>query len=204
MMAPKGLFIVVSAPSGAGKSSICQRLLALCPEMQFSVSYTSRPPRPNEVDGQDYHFISREAFQTRIAQGEFVEWVENFNHYYGTSLRQMNETLAQGADLLLDIEPRGAKTVKENFKDGVFVFVLPPSLEELGDRLKKRGHESDEAIQTRFSQAASEIKEVSWYDYSIFNDDLDTAVSQLRAIYLAEKCRTGRLAHKINRLLSSM
>lgn len=200
-MAAKGLFIVVSAPSGAGKSSICQRLLALCPEMQFSVSYTSRPPRPNEVNGQDYHFISREDFQTRIAQGEFVEWVENFDHYYGTSVRQMQETLARGMDLLLDIEPRGAKTVKENFKDGVFVFVLPPTLKELRDRLKKRGHESDEAIQKRFAQAASEIKEVSWYDYTIFNDDLDTAVSQLKAIYMAEKCRTERLADEIGRLL---
>ncbi|MFO7570198.1 MAG: guanylate kinase [Smithellaceae bacterium] len=201
MMAAKGLFIVVSAPSGAGKSSICRRLLQLCPGLHFSVSYTSRPPRPNEVNGQDYHFVSRDDFQARIAQGEFAEWVENFGHFYGTSVRQMKETLAQGTDLLLDIEPRGAKIVKEKFADGVFVFVLPPSVAELQNRLEKRGHESAEAIKTRFAQAASELKEVSWYDYTVFNDDLDTAVDQLMAIYTAEKCRTGRLSEEIEQLI---
>ncbi len=123
----KGLFIVVSAPSGAGKSSICQRLLQACPEIKFSVSYTSRPPRPNEVNGKDYYFISREEFQERIKQGEFVEWVENYGHLYGTSRKTMEEFLQKGNDLLLDIEPRGAKKIKQKFKGGIFVFVLPPS-----------------------------------------------------------------------------
>ena len=188
----------MSAPSGAGKSSICRRLLAACPEIEFSVSYTSRKPRPNEINGKDYHFISREDFQRRIDQGEFVEWVENYGNLYGTSGQSINDVLSTGKDLLLDIEPRGAKEIKAKFADGVFVFVLPPSLDELLNRLEKRGHESTEAIKTRFAQAESELKEVLWYDYAVFNEDLETAARQLIAIYRAEKSRTSRLQGKIN------
>ncbi len=197
-MSDQGLVIVMSAPSGAGKSSICRRLLAACPEIEFSVSYTSRTPRPNEINGKDYHFISREDFQRRIGQDEFVEWVENYGNFYGTSGKSMNEVLSRGKDLLLDIEPRGAKEIKKKFKDGIFVFVLPPSLDELLHRLEKRGHESAEAIKTRFAQAEGELKEVLWYDYAVFNEDLETAARQLIAIYRAEKCRTNRLQSKIN------
>jgi guanylate kinase len=196
-MSKEGLFIVVSAPSGAGKSSICQRLLAACPEIKFSVSYTSRKPRPGEIDGKDYHFISRDEFQKRVDQNEFVEWVENYGHLYGTSIKAMEDFFHSGKDLLLDIEPRGAKEVKQKFKKGIFVFVLPPSRLELLKRLEKRGHETDEAIKTRFAQAESELKEISWYDYTIFNEDLETAANQLIAIYVAEKCKRSRLKDKI-------
>jgi len=192
-MSKKGLFIVVSAPSGAGKSSICQRLLQACPELKFSVSYTSREPRPNEINGKDYYFISRDEFQRRIDQNEFVEWIENYGHLYGTSIKTMEDFFEKGNDLLLDIEPRGAKKVKQKFRKGIFVFVLPPSRVELLKRLEKRGHETDEAIKTRFAQAESELKEISWYDYIIFNEDLETAASQLIAIYVAEKCKRSRL-----------
>ena len=192
-MSKKGLFIVVSAPSGAGKSSICQRLLQACPELKFSVSYTSREPRPNEINGKDYYFISRDEFQRRIDQNEFVEWIENYGHLYGTSIKTMGDFFEKGNDLLLDIEPRGAKKVKQKFRKGIFVFVLPPSRVELLKRLEKRGHETDEAIKTRFAQAESELKEISWYDYIIFNEDLETAASQLIAIYVAEKCKRSRL-----------
>ena len=197
-MSDRGLVIVMSAPSGAGKSSICRRLLAACPEIEFSVSYTSRKPRPNEINGKDYHFISREDFQRRIDQGEFVEWVENYGNLYGTSGQSINDVLSTGKDLLLDIEPRGAKEIKAKFADSVLVFVLPPSLDELLNRLEKRGHESTEAIKTRFAQAESELKEVLWYDYAVFNEDLETAARQLIAIYRAEKSRTSRLQGKIN------
>jgi guanylate kinase len=196
-MSKKGLFIIVSAPSGAGKSSICQRLLTACPEIKFSVSYTSREPRPGEVDGKDYYFISRDEFQGRIDQNEFVEWVENYGHMYGTSIKFMEDYSQKGKDLLLDIEPRGAKKVKQKFKKGIFVFVLPPSRGELLKRMEKRGHDTDEAIKTRFAQAESELKEISWYDYVIFNEDLETAASQLIAIYVAEKCKRSRLKDKI-------
>lgn len=196
----KGLIIVVSAPSGTGKSTICRRLLAACPEIKFSVSLTSRTPRPNEINGKDYHFISHEDFQRRIDEGEFVEWVENYGQFYGTSVKVINNVLNHGKDLLLDIEPRGAKAIKEQFPDAVFVFVLPPSPDELLKRLKKRGHESQEAIKIRFSQSNSELKEVLWYDYTIFNEDLETAVFQMISIYHAEKCKTIRLCGKIDRV----
>ena len=201
MMSKKGLFIVVSAPSGAGKSSICQRLLQACPELKFSVSCTSRPPRPNEINGKDYYFISRDEFRRRIDQNEFVEWIENYGHLYGTSIKVMEDFFEKDNDLLLDIEPRGAKKVKQKFKKGIFVFVLPPSRVELLKRLEKRGHETGEAIKTRFAQAESELKEISWYDYIIFNEDLETAASQLMAIYVAEKCKRSRLKDKIKKYI---
>ena len=195
----KGIFIIVSAPSGAGKSSLCQRLMQAYPEIKFSVSYTSRHPRPNEVNGKDYHFISREEFQNRIDQGEFIEWVENYGNLYGSSRKVIDELIRDGGDLLLDIEPRGAKNVKKEFKGGVYVFVLPPSRSELLKRLEKRGHETDEAIQKRFKQAESELKEISWYDYVIFNKDLKTAINQLISIYIAEKCKRSRLQNEIKK-----
>jgi guanylate kinase len=203
-MSIKGLFIVVSAPSGTGKSTICRRLLSTCPEIKFSVSFTSRPPRPNEVNGKDYFFITREDFQARIVKGEFVEWVENFDHFYGTSGKMMNDVLESGQDLLLDIEPRGAKKIKKAFKDGVFVFVMPPSLNELLNRLEKRGHENEETIKKRFAQAESELKEVSWYDYTVFNDNLELAANQLVSIYIAQKCKTSRLRNEINKFVNKI
>ncbi|MCK7511073.1 MAG: guanylate kinase [Desulfobacterales bacterium] len=197
----KGLFIVVSAPSGAGKSSICQRLLQACPEIKFSVSYTSRPPRPDEVNGKDYYFISREEFQARIDQGEFVEWVENYGHLVRVFQKTMEEFLHDGQDLLLDIEPRGARKIKQTFKGGIYVFVLPPSRLELLKRLEGRGHETKEVIQSRFDQAESELKEISWYDYVIFNNDLETAVNQLISIYVAQKCKRSRLQDEIKEFI---
>jgi guanylate kinase len=203
MMMAKGIFIVVSAPSGTGKSSICRKLLDLCPQIKFSVSYTTRPPRPKEVNGEDYFFISRTEFQKRIKQDEFAEWVENYGNLYGTSAITMKESLNKGDDLLLDIEPRGAKKIKERFRRGIFVFVLPPSREELWKRLKGRGHDKASVIRKRFIQAEDELKEVSWYDYVIFNENLEEAVKQLQAIYVAEKCKRGRLQNKIKEFMKN-
>jgi len=197
----QSLFLVVSAPSGAGKSSICKKLLRLCPQLAFSVSFTSRSPRPGEIDGKDYYFVSRENFQKRIRRGEFVEWVENFGHLYGTSRRVIERCQKKGQDVLLDIEPRGAKKIKKMFKEAVFVFVLPPSRADLFQRLKKRGHESHEEINVRLAQAENELKEISWYDYVIINKDLKQAVAQLRSIYVAEKCKAKRLASAIEKFI---
>jgi len=197
----RGTFIVVSAPSGAGKSSICRRLLQVHPEIRFSVSCTTRSPRPGEIDGQDYFFLSPEEFQKRIEQGDFAEWEENFGNLYGTSMRAMKESLADGSTILLDIEPRGAKEIKKKFRGGVFVFVLPPSQEELLKRLEGRGHESLDVIQARYAEAERELQEIFWYDYVIFNDDLETAVNQLISIYIAQKCKISNLKKKIKQFM---
>ncbi len=197
----RGTFIVVSAPSGAGKSSICRRLLQAHPEIRFSVSCTTRSPRPGEIDGQDYFFLSPEEFQKRIEQGDFAEWEENFGNLYGTSMQAMKESLAAGATILLDIEPRGAKKIKKKFRGGVFVFILPPSQEELLKRLEGRGHEPPDVIQARYAEAERELQEIFWYDYVIFNDDLETAVNQLISIYIAQKCKISNLKKKIKQFM---
>jgi len=199
----RGLFIVVSAPSGAGKTSICREFLRACPQVNFSVSYTTRKPRSIEVEGKDYFFVSREEFQRRVAENAFIEWTENYGNYYGTSVKVVEETLALGNDLLLDVEPGGARNLKKSVKGGVFVFILPPSKEDLLNRLRKRGCETENDISRRLARAEEELKEVSWYDYIIFNSELATAAEQLKSIYLAEKCRRTRLAGKIKQFMKN-
>ena len=198
-----GLFIVISAPSGAGKTSICWRMLDKWPNLKFSVSHTTRLPRPGEKDGKDYHFISVAVFKEKIARGEFVEWVENYGQFYGTARATIQPLLEQGFDLLIDVEPRGAKELKINFPGGIFVFILPPSWLELKNRLIKRGCEGEDAMQERLQKAREESRAVIWYDYAIFNDRLGEAVDQLSAIYVAEKTRRERLMRRINSLFDN-
>ncbi|HLA05332.1 MAG TPA: guanylate kinase, partial [Syntrophales bacterium] len=147
------LFIVISAPSGAGKTSLCRHLLALCPGLRFSVSHTTRTLRPGEEEGKDYFFISETSFREMIARGEFVEWVENYGQFYGTSIKAMESCLENGCDLIIDVEPRGARKLKEKYPNAVFVFLLPPSMEELKDRLIKRGFEGAEEMKKRLDKA---------------------------------------------------
>jgi guanylate kinase len=196
----RGLFFVLSAPSGTGKTSIRRIFLERYPEVQFSVSYTTRTPRKGEVDGKDYFFVSEAEFRQRIDRGEFAEWEENFGRYYGTSGKIMDSFLDQGRDMLLDIEMRGAKTLKKNYSGGIYVFVLPPSLAELKARLQKRG-ESDAEIGKRLNKVQEEIEEAYWYDYVIFNDSLEKAVESLQAIYQAEKSRAVRRRREIQGIL---
>ncbi|MBA4396390.1 MAG: guanylate kinase [Syntrophus sp. (in: bacteria)] len=198
--AGSSLFMVVSAPSGTGKTTICREFLNLCPGIRFSVSSTTRPPRPGEKDGVDYNFITESAFREQIKAGAFAEWAENYGCYYGTSKEIMHSLLGAGCDLLLDIEPVGAKALKKNYPGGVFVFVLPPSLEALKVRLNRRG-EIPEVMQRRLGNAMDEIKEIVWYDYIIINEDLQDSVDCLRSIYIAEKCRRERLAEKMGHFL---
>lgn len=166
------------------------------PALRFSVSCTTRPPRPGEVDGRDYHFITPEAFRERIARGEFVEWVENYGQLYGTSKKTLDAFLDQGCDLLLDIEPRGAKAIREAYPEAVCIFILPPSLGELKARMARRG-ESAEVMERRLRTSLDEIREAMWYHYIIFNDRLPEAVDRFRAVYLAEKSRRERCASRI-------
>ena len=191
-----GVLLVVSAPSGAGKTSITREILRMFPHIRFSVSCTTRAPRPGEVNGRDYHFISEASFRQRIAEGEFVEWVENYGQLYGTSKKTMDAFLEKGEDLILDIEPRGAKAIKDHYPRAVFVFILPPSLSELKNRLAKRG-ESAAAMERRLKNSLAEMREACWYDYLIFNERLDSAVERFRAIYLAEKSRRERCQDKL-------
>ncbi len=191
--------MVVSAPSGAGKTSICREFLRIFPEVRFSVSCTTRPPRPGEVEGRDYFFISKEEFRARIARGEFVEWVENYGELYGTAKKTMDSFLEQGRDLILDIEPRGAKAIREQYPNGVFIFILPPSLAELKSRLANRG-ESAVVVERRLGTSLDEIQEALWYDYIIFNERLDEAVERFRAVYIAEKSRRDRLQDRVTEL----
>ncbi len=197
---PGGLYVVVSAPSGTGKTSILREVLKICPNLMFSVSYTTRPRRPGEKDGKDYYFVSEEAFRDKVTRGEFAEWKENYGYLYGTSLRMMKEFLHKGHDLVLDLDTRGAMTLKKNYPGGIFVFVVPPSRVELEKRLRGRGVESKQDVDKRLAKALDEIKEIVWYDYVIFNDHLETAIDTLRSIYVAEKSKRERLTYKVKNL----
>src|SRR5512133_1558283 len=193
---PSGLLMVVSAPSGAGKTSICREFLRVFPDVRFSVSCTTRPPRPGEVNGRDYEFISEAEFRERIARGEFIEWVENFGQLYGTSRKTMAAFLDQGFDLILDIEPRGAKAIRQHYPRAIFIFILPPSISELKSRLSRRG-ESQKVMERRLKTSLDEIREALWYEYIIFNEKLEEAVDQFRAVYIAERSRRERLTERI-------
>lgn len=193
------LLLVVSAPSGAGKSTICRRLLqnaSSVPSIErgldFSVSTTTRDPRQNEVDGEDYHFVDRETFETMIDEDAFLEWAEVHGELYGTARESVREALDGGKDLLLEIDVQGGKQVMERCESAVLVFVAPPSLEELERRLRNRDTESEEEIQRRLEDAREELKAVEYYDYVVINDRINKAVSKLESIRLAEKCRLNR------------
>lgn len=168
----QGNLIVISAPSGAGKTSIRQGLCELMPEIKHSVSFTTRRPRHGEVDGVDYSFISKEEFINMVDSGDFLEWAEVHGNMYGTSKKRIDETRAQGFDMILDIDVQGAKQVKNAIPDTVFVFILPPSLDELKQRLSFRNSDPEDVINKRLSKAAAEIVEYTNYNYVIVNDNL--------------------------------
>lgn len=187
-----GLLIVLSGPSGAGKGTLCRELLRQMPQVKYSVSATTRQPRPGEVDGLHYYFRSREEFQTMIEQDQLLEWAEFCGNYYGTPQFAVEQAIQAGNDVILEIEIQGALQVKQRFPQGVFIFVVPPSMDELSQRIHKRGTESEEVIQKRLQTAARELEYVSEYDYVVVNDEIPLAVDKLKSILLAEKCRVKR------------
>jgi guanylate kinase len=187
--ASQGTLFVVSAPSGAGKTSLCKGLLDEFPGLRLSVSYTTRPKRMGETDGVDYFFVNSEKFQKMVSRGAFAEWAVVHGNSYGTAKETLDSARERGEDILLDIDCQGAAQLKNNYQEGVFIFILPPSLEELKTRLLGRNTDSPEVITTRIENAKREIAEASWYDFIIINDDFETALEELKAIRISESCK---------------
>lgn len=182
---------IISAPSGSGKSTLVNRLMASDKNLVFSVSYTTRDPRGTEVDGQQYHFISREEFERRIANDEFLEHATVFGNYYGTHQSVLQQGLAEGKDVVLDIDVQGARQLNEKIPDAASIFILAPSRDELAKRLRARSEDSEEVIQRRLAGAAQEILDYRRYEYVLVNDDVDQASGQLKAIVEAERETPG-------------
>jgi len=186
------LILVITGPSGAGKSSILKSLPE--EEFYFSVSHTTRPPRPGEVHGKDYYFISEEDFKRMIENGEFLEWVRVHDTYYGTSKGEIEKAFSQGKHIVFDIEINGATRLRHLFRDqAVFIFIAPPDLSELERRLLKRGTESEEKLKKRLSRAKEELRLAPWFDYVIINEDLEASKALLRSIITAESLKPYRL-----------
>ena len=198
MTPARGGLIVVSAPSGAGKTTLCRRLLEALPGLAFSVSHTTRPPRSGERSGVDYHFVGRAEFEGKRAAGEFLEWAVVGGELYGTSAVAVETSLAEGLDVLLDVDTQGAAAVRRLKPEAVLVFILPPGPEALRARLLARGSESEEGLERRLRLAAAEVARASEYDYQVINDDLDAAFDRLRAIVVASRCRTARLRERLD------
>lgn len=180
--ARRGTLFVLSAPSGAGKTTLRRAALARFPDVVYSVSTTTRPPRPGEVDGRDYIYISRADFEAGIRDGRWAEWAQVHGNYYGTSARTLREAADAGTDVLLDIDVQGARQICRRFPESVTVFIMPPSFEVLAERLARRGTDSPEAVQLRLCNARHEMEERHWYRHVIVNDDLETAVAELAAV----------------------
>lgn len=181
----QGIALVLSAPSGTGKSTLTEILLKEFPNLGYSVSCTTRKAREGEIDGIHYHFLCINDFESKRDQGELAEWAEVHGNFYGTPLAPVKKMLASGRDILFDIDVQGAKQIKKTIPESVFAFILPPTMEELDRRLRKRGLDAEAAIQHRLANARKEIEEAWWYDAVIVNDDLNQAYDELRSFYIA-------------------
>lgn len=199
---PDLILLIVSSPSGAGKTTLTRRLLQEFPQFRFSVSHTTRKPRANEVDGRDYHFVGKAAFRKIIDDGGFAEWAEVHGNLYGTSVSEITQAHDEGkSGVLFDVDYQGARQIKEKFPDAIGVFILPPSMEELRRRLETRGSDDATSRRRRFEKAREEIEHYPFFDYMIVNDDLERALSELRGIVLAEGCKQWRVAARAEALL---
>jgi guanylate kinase len=189
----RGLLVIVSSPSGAGKTTLCRRLMNEFPQVGFSVSYTTRTPRPGEREGVDYCFVSHEQFTRMADAGEFAEWAQVHGNFYGTPRAAVDKALSGGVDVLFDIDWQGGRQLKDKFPDdAVMIWILPPSLQVLEDRLRRRAADSPEVIERRLLAAKRELMEYGIYDYLIVNDDLERAYDQLRSVYIAAHVQINR------------
>lgn len=196
------LTLIVSSPSGAGKTTLCTRLREELPDLRFSVSHTTRRPRSGEVDGREYHFIDPPAFEQMVRAGDFAEWARVHGNLYGTSLQEIAAARAQARGVLFDIDYQGARQIKAALPAAVGVFILPPSLAELERRLRGRGTEDDATAARRLANARLEIEQYGIFDYVIMNDELSRAYDELRGVVLAERCRRERHARICERMLA--
>ena len=186
----EGLLFVVSAPSGAGKTTLCRAVMDSLEQVRHSISYTTRKPRPGELDGRDYYFIAENRFREMVEAGDFAEWAEVHSNFYGTSRRVLDGMRGEGIDVILDIETQGAKQIRKKYGQAVFIFVMPPSLGVLEERLRNRRSDHEDEIRKRMTRARDEIRDYVLYDYVIVNRDFDRALFELRAVITAERSRT--------------
>jgi guanylate kinase len=197
------LLLILSSPSGAGKTTLTRKLLESCPELRFSVSHTTRAPRANEVDGDDYHFVDRPRFLELVGQGAFLEWAEVHGNLYGTSIAEIERARATPGcrGMIFDIDYQGARQIQSKIPDVAAVFVLPPSMDELERRLRGRGSDSEDSVKRRFAMAQLEIEHYAIFDYVIVNESIERAFDELRSIAIAERARRSRRAPLAESLL---
>jgi guanylate kinase len=194
---------IISAPSGSGKSTLVHQLLKTVPDLAFSISYTTRPPRPAETNGVDYKFISRKDFEERLARSEFLEYAEVFGNYYGTNRETFEQATHQGKDLVLDIDVQGARQLKVAIPQAISIFVLPPSREVLEQRLRTRSQDSEEVIQRRLRGAAEEVQNYTQYDFVLINREIEESSVRLASIVKAERLRKARMEEEVRPILES-
>ncbi len=189
----RGSLIILSGPSGAGKGTIHKELMKHSSNLKYSISMTTREPRDGEVNGKDYFFVTEEEFKKEIENNSFLEYAIVHGNYYGTLKREVERDLDLGYDVILEIDIQGALNIKAQKEDGIFIFIMPPSMRELRDRLVKRGTETKEKLVERFKNAYKEVNEMSKYNYVVINDEVDLAVTKVEAILIAERCRVDRI-----------
>ncbi|HEV7681717.1 MAG TPA: guanylate kinase [Pyrinomonadaceae bacterium] len=199
----RGILFVVSSPSGGGKGTLVQRVLKQVPNLSYSVSFTTRAPRNGEVDGREYFFVSGERFEEMVANQEFLEWAHVHSKRYGTARQQVVREIAEGRDIILEVDVQGAASVRTLIADSVSIFILPPSFEILKQRLQARGTDSPEELELRLRNAPMELKNYSAFQYVILNDDLDRATNQMSAIVHAERARLSRQEARVRRVVEA-